>query len=390
MSTDQQTEDLSKIWSALSNGQRSVAKVLAQSAFERVKATLFSAQSDVRVLREALEGARDANPTLSLQPDTIDRLVAAASRALEYVYASDADKRQLTVDAQSALDRLASLARNNVQDTIHNLRAQASNAATPTNLSELEKNISRPFPIARSPDIHQLLSPYERASIDGAARGALSELIQLARRAQFSAYDVLLVSRSLLRTSSSHAAREAALRLQHQAMALEVPPAPKSPDPSPDPQPVVSNDSSVPGTIGEPTVQGLNVGEWRSIAMQLWQLLDAVDTLGDQLKPLNSSYFNRVERILKKRFDLLASDGHNLFPATPRSDPQPAEASNLDAELRLRLIRQVSQDLRTHESSGSAPPLVAVCLDYLLRVAHPPVLNDLAERVAKLEAAPAP
>jgi hypothetical protein len=51
----------------------------------------------------------------------------------------------------------------------------------------------------------------------------------------------------------------------------------------------------------------------QSLVEQLWQLLDDIDTLGDQLKPERTLYFERVNELVAKRHQLLKSDGYKLY-----------------------------------------------------------------------------
>ena len=55
-----------------------------------------------------------------------------------------------------------------------------------------------------------------------------------------------------------------------------------------------------------------NPQDWESIAKALWGLLDDVDTLSDSMKPEVTPYMKAVDRIVRKRHDLLVSDGYVL------------------------------------------------------------------------------
>ena len=62
---------------------------------------------------------------------------------------------------------------------------------------------------------------------------------------------------------------------------------------------------------GEP-VEG-NAIIWRKIAMELWKLLDDVDTAGDMFKPPIDSFFKYVTNKAELRHKYLKSDGYNLI-----------------------------------------------------------------------------
>jgi hypothetical protein len=51
---------------------------------------------------------------------------------------------------------------------------------------------------------------------------------------------------------------------------------------------------------------------WKEKAEQLWQLLDDIDTLGDALRPEQTPYFDAVERLHRRRHEILKSDGYVL------------------------------------------------------------------------------
>ena len=51
----------------------------------------------------------------------------------------------------------------------------------------------------------------------------------------------------------------------------------------------------------------------QNIAEQLWQLLDDIDTLSDAMKPERTPYTMAVNSIATKRYQLLASDGQELY-----------------------------------------------------------------------------
>lgn len=52
--------------------------------------------------------------------------------------------------------------------------------------------------------------------------------------------------------------------------------------------------------------------EARTEAERLWQLLDDISTLGDQLKPEINHYFNAIHRKCEKRNGSITSDGYTL------------------------------------------------------------------------------
>ena len=57
--------------------------------------------------------------------------------------------------------------------------------------------------------------------------------------------------------------------------------------------------------------------EDRERAEKLWDMLDDIDTLGDRLRPSfkenYKEYFNKVQEILRKRHEILMSDGQKLY-----------------------------------------------------------------------------
>jgi len=74
-------------------------------------------------------------------------------------------------------------------------------------------------------------------------------------------------------------------------------------------------------------VANYKVNDYRSIAVFLWQLLDDVDTLTDAVKDNDSAFRQQTARLIKKRFDVGKSDGHNLwFPKLEGVPPSAVQA----------------------------------------------------------------
>lgn len=73
---------------------------------------------------------------------------------------------------------------------------------------------------------------------------------------------------------------------------------------------------------GEDNIQKTPVSSslsMREIAEQLWSLLDNIDTLADICKPTVNgpkaamAFYNNAMKYADKRFELLQSDGYNIF-----------------------------------------------------------------------------
>jgi len=52
---------------------------------------------------------------------------------------------------------------------------------------------------------------------------------------------------------------------------------------------------------------------WRERAEKLWQLLDNIDTLDDSCKDSDAAYRNHSRKYLRARFEILTSDGYDLY-----------------------------------------------------------------------------
>lgn len=52
---------------------------------------------------------------------------------------------------------------------------------------------------------------------------------------------------------------------------------------------------------------------WKSIAVQLWKLLDDVDTAGDIFKPPINNFFKYVTKKSIERHKFLTTDGYDIF-----------------------------------------------------------------------------
>ena len=57
----------------------------------------------------------------------------------------------------------------------------------------------------------------------------------------------------------------------------------------------------------------MNDHNYRSAAIELWSLLDDIDTASDMAKDNDKWYRGRVELLQRKRFDTFTSNGYNLF-----------------------------------------------------------------------------
>ncbi len=65
--------------------------------------------------------------------------------------------------------------------------------------------------------------------------------------------------------------------------------------------------------FGQP-LQTIDNIEWlRGAVEELWQMLDDIDTYSDMAKSDNQVYRTLVERKQKTRFQVLESDGYDLF-----------------------------------------------------------------------------
>ena len=59
---------------------------------------------------------------------------------------------------------------------------------------------------------------------------------------------------------------------------------------------------------------------WKKAAIDLWQMLDTIDTFSDMYKPAGpdsyKAYYHAVTQEHQKRFKVLTSDGYDLFTMT--------------------------------------------------------------------------
>jgi hypothetical protein len=62
---------------------------------------------------------------------------------------------------------------------------------------------------------------------------------------------------------------------------------------------------------------------WKDRAEKLWQIIDDIDTYSDMAKGDEKLYRSLVERKQKTRFDILTSDGYDLF--VPGTEPPQGE-----------------------------------------------------------------
>lgn len=54
--------------------------------------------------------------------------------------------------------------------------------------------------------------------------------------------------------------------------------------------------------------------DWKTIAEELWKLLDNIDTASDMYKTDYEALADFIYKEQRKRFKLMTSDGYNLFP----------------------------------------------------------------------------
>lgn len=90
---------------------------------------------------------------------------------------------------------------------------------------------------------------------------------------------------------------------------------------------------------------------WEQRATKLWQLLDDIDTLGDSMRPPRNDYFKKVNEIVRKRAEVLTSDGYTLRLPLGGSEGRIAE---LEAEVRR------GRELINRDRTGLAEALNAV------------------------------
>ena len=58
----------------------------------------------------------------------------------------------------------------------------------------------------------------------------------------------------------------------------------------------------------------MTIGKWKYIAEELWKLLDDIDTASDMFKPEKNNFYEYSMNKVTKRFNLIGSDGYDLFP----------------------------------------------------------------------------
>lgn len=56
-----------------------------------------------------------------------------------------------------------------------------------------------------------------------------------------------------------------------------------------------------------------DIETWKEIAVQLWKLLDDIDTAGDIFKPPINNFFKYVTRKSQERHKFLSTDGYSIF-----------------------------------------------------------------------------
>ena len=56
--------------------------------------------------------------------------------------------------------------------------------------------------------------------------------------------------------------------------------------------------------------------DFKKATIELWQMLDDIDTFSDMAKDNDKSFRDAVEKKVSERHRVLASDGYNLFTPT--------------------------------------------------------------------------
>jgi hypothetical protein len=70
---------------------------------------------------------------------------------------------------------------------------------------------------------------------------------------------------------------------------------------------------------------------WKTRAEKLWQIIDDIDTYSDMAKSDDKLFRGLVERKQKERFEILTSDGYDLFlpgEEPPLGEPQAAQPTD--------------------------------------------------------------
>lgn len=52
---------------------------------------------------------------------------------------------------------------------------------------------------------------------------------------------------------------------------------------------------------------------YKKAAIELWHILDAIDTASDACRGDHECYATRVNRQVRKRHDIMSTDGYSLF-----------------------------------------------------------------------------
>lgn len=66
-------------------------------------------------------------------------------------------------------------------------------------------------------------------------------------------------------------------------------------------------------SYGKPISELTDIKTLQNLVTGLWDLLDNIDTTSDIAKGNEIIYRQQVERIQRRRFDLVTSDGYDLF-----------------------------------------------------------------------------
>ena len=53
--------------------------------------------------------------------------------------------------------------------------------------------------------------------------------------------------------------------------------------------------------------------DFKKAAIDLWQIIDDIDTYSDMAKGNDKAFRDAVEKKVRQRFDILISDGYDLF-----------------------------------------------------------------------------
>lgn len=58
--------------------------------------------------------------------------------------------------------------------------------------------------------------------------------------------------------------------------------------------------------------------DFKQAAIQLWKIIDDIDTYSDMAKGNDKAFRNAVEKKVRARFNILESDGYHLYTPTSK------------------------------------------------------------------------